>query len=273
MSYNPNMSPEEVARIDAKRGRGQGADDPASDQDPSHEITKKGSEMTNFLDLLKSDNDSDVGPEGEEFGKPLPAQKKREDESEFEHKIRQWSEEVEDRPKRFPGGKDQAVAIAAEQAGVAKKSQGEAGSVIFAPHVNVTISPYEVESEGIDSGGEEYGDEVEKALNSKSMYIPRPLNDYDPFSVYRSATTVTNKSHTRLRGAEGVAPNVVETMREIAGKERKPEMYKSCPAHGLIFKSDTNCRACDIQKAYMCKACGGPMAKKIGGMLSCPTCG
>lgn len=55
---------------------------------------------------------------------PLPDKEKREGESEFQHKIRQWSEEVKDRPGRFPGGQKQAVAIAAEQSGTAKKSGG-----------------------------------------------------------------------------------------------------------------------------------------------------
>ena len=52
---------------------------------------------------------------------PLPDKPKRKEESEFQHKIRQWTEEVKQRPERFPGGKEQAVAIAAEQAGVSKK--------------------------------------------------------------------------------------------------------------------------------------------------------
>lgn len=62
-----------------------------------------------ILDKLESD-----------FGKPLPKKPKRKGESEFQHKIRQWTEEVKDRPGRFPGGQDQAIAIAAEQAGVSK---------------------------------------------------------------------------------------------------------------------------------------------------------
>src|SRR5512137_697340 len=51
---------------------------------------------------------------------PLPKVSERKDETEFEHKIRQWTEEVKDRPGRFPGGKKQAIAIAAQQAGVSK---------------------------------------------------------------------------------------------------------------------------------------------------------
>lgn len=53
---------------------------------------------------------------------PLPNKKKREGESDFQHKIRQWTEEVKDRPGRFPGGRDQAIAIAAEQSGQSRKS-------------------------------------------------------------------------------------------------------------------------------------------------------
>ena len=261
MSFTPSMSPWEVARVDEKRGRGQGVDDPASDKDPSHEITRKGSEMSDFLDLLKSD-DSEIGPEGEEFGKPLPAKKKREGESEFEHKIRQWSDEVEDRPKRFPGGKDQAVAIAAEQSGVSKGS-GSAGDVDFSPEVEVNISPNEVESEGIDS--------MEKALNTRSLYIPRPVGEYDPFSIYRSATTVTNRNTSRLQPAPGVSPDVEETLENVG---KKPdEAYKSCAAHGFIYKSSVGCRACVVSKSYMCQMCGKPLLKKVDGGKVCLACG
>lgn len=67
------------------------------------------------LDILKN-----LMLEEENMGKPLPKKAKRKDESEFQHKIRQWTEEVKDRPERFPGGQDQAIAIAAEQSGMAK---------------------------------------------------------------------------------------------------------------------------------------------------------
>lgn len=51
---------------------------------------------------------------------PLPRKKKREGESDFQHKIRQWTDHVKERPGRFPGGQKQAIAIAAQQAGVSK---------------------------------------------------------------------------------------------------------------------------------------------------------
>jgi len=71
-----------------------------------------------FLDkLLKS-----IEPD---FGKPLPKKEPREGETKFEHKIRQWTDEVKERPGRFPGGQKQAIAIAAQQSGVSKGSEGE----------------------------------------------------------------------------------------------------------------------------------------------------
>jgi hypothetical protein len=62
-----------------------------------------------------------------DFGKPLPKKTKRKGESEFEHKIRQWTDEVKERPGRFPGGQKQAIAIAAQQAGVSKSQEADKG--------------------------------------------------------------------------------------------------------------------------------------------------
>lgn len=73
--------------------------------------------------LSQSDLDyiyASVQADASDFGKPLPNKPKKEGESEFEHKISQWTDEVKERPGRFPGGQKQAIAIAAEQAGVSK---------------------------------------------------------------------------------------------------------------------------------------------------------
>ena len=54
---------------------------------------------------------------------PLPKKTPREGESEFQTKIRQWTDHVQEKPGRFPGGQKQAIAIAAQQAGVEKAGQ------------------------------------------------------------------------------------------------------------------------------------------------------
>lgn len=52
----------------------------------------------------------------------MPLPEKREGESEFERDIRHYTKVVDDDPKKYPGGQKQAIAIAAQEAGVSKKS-------------------------------------------------------------------------------------------------------------------------------------------------------
>lgn len=111
------MSREEIQELDATHGLGQGIEDLKEFiKDRKQEKKKPWAHPVNKSEVKMSDNILDkLG-----IDKALPKKDKRKGETKFQHKIRQWTEEVERDPKRFPGGHDQAIAIAAEQAGVDK---------------------------------------------------------------------------------------------------------------------------------------------------------
>ena len=72
-------------------------------------------------------------------------------------------------------------------------------------------------------------EEVEKALNSRSMYIPRPQGQYDRFDIMRSATTPNTRQHSALTGPDGIAPLVGDTLRTVeddANVRSKQTTYK-----------------------------------------------
>lgn len=127
-AFTPNMSNREMAEYDERRGHGDtdlfvnptvvSAKKPWQNPDGTHKSQNEDENMTataKAIALLKGV----TMPEGKPFGKPLP--EKREGETEFERDIRHYTEKVKDAPKKYPGGQKQAIAIAASEAGVAKK--------------------------------------------------------------------------------------------------------------------------------------------------------
>lgn len=263
MAFTPNMSIRDVHEEDRKRGRQTltREEDPSSFKgiDTPEGAGLEGDEEED--DMTEGEEEEDLAasiPEGADFGKPLPEKKKREGESDFQHKIRQWTEEVEDRPGRFPGGRKQAIAIAAQQSGAAKKALDEM-------------------ADRLKKSGEKppVQENVNKALSTQSMHIPRPRAPYDPFGIQASAMKATTRQHSALRGPEGVAPLVGETFAQLA-EDEKPRtqgvMYKSCPVHGLSYRSDTGCYPCHLISKSLCK-CGAQMYKTAGGGMSCSVCG
>lgn len=120
--------------------------------------------------------------------------------------------------------------------------------------------------------------DVNKALSTRSFHIPRPREYYDPFEITRSAMTATTRGHSKLRGPEGVAPLVGDTLRtaeDDANVRAKQVTYKSCSHHGLTHREDSGCSMCNhsMSKSLSCKGCGGDMEKVKGGLLSCKACG
>jgi hypothetical protein len=116
-----------------------------------------------------------AGEDGEDFGKPLPKKEKRKGESEFQHKIRQWSDEVKQRPGRFPGGQKQAVAIAAQQAGVGKKAipgsndEGVSEPRDLAMSTSKSLFDHLYKSEDMDSDDQTPGESLEDAMKGEGM--------------------------------------------------------------------------------------------------------
>lgn len=262
MTFRPNMTQHQIKEEDEHRGHPFAHTTPTTP--PAFKAldsgdTTEGEEGEDTSEEEEEDMAYSI-PTGEDFGKPLPEKKKRKDESEFQHKIRQWTEEVEERPGRFPGGKKQAVAIAAEQAGVAKKSLDE---------MTARLSK-SAESRKQDA------DSVEKALSTRSMHIPRPNSVYDPFEVLNSARRQITRSQSRLRGPEGVAPLVGETFEQLAEDEKPKshgEVFKSCLVHGITYRPGVGCHPCRVAKSQHCTGCGAQLVKSIGGASSCPVCG
>jgi len=110
-SFTPNMTKKQIMEQDRKRGM--------PNEDPMDTFPKDDHPTDKKTGLNAAKAIEDLLP-GEDVSKPLPKKNKRKGESEFQHKIRQWTDEVKERPGRFPGGHKQAVAIAAQQAGVSK---------------------------------------------------------------------------------------------------------------------------------------------------------
>jgi hypothetical protein len=125
---------------------------------------------------------------------------------------------------------------------------------------------------------EESTEDVDKALSTRSMHVPRPNAPYDRFDIMRSATTPTTRAHSQLRGPSGVAPLVGETLRDAeddANVRSKQTMYKSCNFHGLTHRQDTGCVMCGdaTRKSISCESCGDDMEKVKGGVTACKACG
>lgn len=93
-----------------------------------------------------------------------------------------------------------------------------------------------------------------KSLNSGSMHVFRPVGNWDPYGVNRSATTIPVHS----------AP--------IAEQQTtaKPDVWKSCVAHGVNYRAGGQCEPCRIAKSTECVTCGAGMSKSFGGVYRCP---
>lgn len=117
---------------------------------------------------------------------------------------------------------------------------------------------------------------VKKALTTRSMHVMRPVGEYDPFGIYRSATTQTTRGFSKLQSPQGVAPLVGETMEEVGLRplDIKPPWHhqaqKSCHAHGISYNPETGCYPCNLSKSLDCSKCGTSMVKQIGGTMACP---
>lgn len=211
MSYRPNMRPEDVRRLDARRGQ---PEDDMLDTYPTNTnpvnkepwkiktpVNKGNHHMLDLLDLIKNVSYEDEGEELEKDISPIPGFKQ----------------------------------------GPMKMNEAQAPQ-----------------------------DEAIKALSSKNFPMLRPRGD--EWDVFRSATTQTTRKHSNLYGPDGVAPLVGETISQVNEDELKRTTYKSCGAHGLVFRADRVCHPCEISKNSMCKGCGTEMMKSPGGM-QCPNCG
>lgn len=124
---------------------------------------------------------------------------------------------------------------------------------------------------------EEDGVDMDKALSTRSMHIPRPYEYFDPYDISRSATTPTTRAHSKLQGPNGVAPLVGETLVEAedaANVRSRQVTYKSCNGCQLIHRADTGCNICKqtMSKSMSCKKCGDDMIKMKGGSYACKGC-
>jgi len=100
------------------------------------------------------------------------------------------------------------------------------------------------------------GENTEKALNSRSLVIPRTDQlqaRYSAQQIMRSATAGMNRQNSALRGPDGVAPLVGQTMAQVAQDEpirthRYQEIEKSCANHGIQLK-EGKCPGCEMSKS------------------------
>ncbi len=225
----------------------------------------------------------------EDFGKPLP--EKRKGESEFQQRIRHHTEHKE----KHPGGRKQAIAIAAEQSGVARDKKKsltlEACDILkgisSTPSIMTKKCPDHIEkcpseclsykeTEKASIEAMDGTEKIKKALTSRSFHIPRPYGGYDPYNVLRSATTVTNRQYSGLTNpSQGFSPDAQNTLEDVTEAEKKRTQqltYKSCPTHGITYRIDNFCAPCEINKSSTCQSCGTIMNKSYGGTLFCPRC-
>lgn len=145
---------------------------------------------------------------------------------------------------------------------------------VHKPEEEIEMSTKKANKEAVDLL-KSFSESTAKALSTKSYHVPRPLGEYDPYGIMRSATTTTSHRHTALKGVNGVAPDVMDTMMDVASRKVHPEtdVYKTCPAHGTIYKSQKGCWPCDVFKSSLCKGCDGEMDKGPAGAMVCKNCG
>jgi hypothetical protein len=134
-----------------------------------------------------------------------------------------------------------------------------------ASEIDKTVVEIEVEPDDVHLREKEENEEVEKAMTVGS--IPT-LGSATRRSIYASATTPVTRQFTKLTPPEGRAPLLPVPSMKYAHDE-----YSSCNAHGLTYKSTSECPHCAMSKSYSCKSCGGDLVKQIGGTTSCQKCG
>lgn len=280
--FTPNLTTGQVMDLDRRRGMG----DTGTFTQPEG------------LEAKKPWLNPDGTHKAQEDSMPLPP--KREGETEFERDIRHYTNEVKDNPKKYPGGQKQAIAIAANEAGVAKKGddgdpyngrlEGLKKYVISSapppgapkmpsaapktpaapaapsmgakpptpPMGAMKPPPIPGDAKGMyRSIEEDHEDEedTEKALTTRSMYVPPPMGPYDPFGILRNGSSVPSRQIP--------IDTYVNSMKPM-------DAYKSCVVHGVSYRDSVGCPPCAIQKSSMCKTCNGQMYKTAGGTLTCP---
>lgn len=307
-SFTPNMSQEEITEYDKRRGK----EDKNQYINPGDPVKKEPWKIKTPVNNLEDNTMSATKSgtkilkslkEGEDFGKPLPAKEEGESKPDYMSKLIAHNSH-----KDWPGGKKQAIAVAASEAGMAKKSANKP-STFLATEVLGKMSKMtgvakkakcsihldescpekcpnalmKADDDKIDKlvafEKEEHGhiptveeEKTEKALNSKSLHIPRPKEPYDPYNIYRSAVDPITRGNSKIYGPEGTAPLVGETLSSIRDDDTKRthgETFKSCEVHGISYNTNKGCYPCNIVKSLMCKNCGGSMNKTAAGVLAC----
>ena len=256
MGYTPSMSPKEIRELDASRG--EKFDDPndtyMGDDHPKEKkpwLTKTpvnkgtGEENMTGTDILTKFSKSCDGHEDDDDAA---------DKNPFEEL------------KKF--GKGDMPDDDAEDLKKIALPQGMAMSV-----KSDGTDIFDLGDKDLDIG------DAKKALNSRSMHIPRPPGGYDRFDINRSVSTVTTRGHSKLKGPNGVAPLVGETLRNaeddaILRTSSGEETFKSCNSHGLVHRVSTGCVMCAsiMSKSNSCDGCGEEMFKQEGGSFGCKAC-
>lgn len=183
-----------------------------------------------------------------------------------------WESSLESEGKDDDKGGLEKMVPGSEGAGIAIP-QGSAGAI--APNsgpMNMNMGTCEIHGKDGCPESCDYG--MDKALTSRSLHIPKPYGNYDPFEILRSATTATSSRFSGLiNPAQNFAPDVLNTFEDVANKEkaRTHITYKSCSTHGITYRTDRTCAPCDISKATTCGTCGTTLNKALGGLF-CPNC-
>lgn len=182
-----------------------------------------------------------------DFGKPVPP--KREGESDFQRRIRHHMHHLGE----HPGGREQAIAIAASEADVSRKKSVTTQAVDLLKACKSEVKEQSIESQlrkdpaYIEKKDEE--EDTEKALTTRNFAMPRIsalCARYDANQIHRSAMTQTSRNHSAL------APLVADTLNRVAQTEplrTQPPIRKNCLAHGLAHKSEDECPACLMAKS------------------------
>lgn len=293
-AFNASMSQAEVSKLDAMRMRG--------DYGPTIANPWRITPKKPWLEITPVFQKEEWGPEEPKTvierspEMPIPAKQKEEPKKDYMSRLISFNRH-EGKPE------DQSIAIAANEAGFAKKADDDEESVAtdigddaetiekksntvygntmakqpFGVSMKKAIKKLNkslklLKKSKLTTLTVEEAPELEKALNSRSFHISRPAGEYDPFGVYRSATTTTNRNFSKLYAPEGVAGPVQDTIANVDAAEKlrtQSKLYKACEVHGNSFLADRGCFRCTIAKSYDCKKCGGQMVKTTAGMTVC----
>jgi hypothetical protein len=260
--FLPSMNQEQVSEMDKRRGVG----DTGTYTNPSKVVAKEPWMQPNGTHKAAPLDDDTK----EDLAKPILP--KRKDESEAERQVRSHVEDAKNNPDKYPGGRDQAIAIGLHQAGVGRKKSQESAmsatkqatkllkSFVKKGDADATskvkdLLDYEMQEHGkIPTPAEE---RAEKALTSRSGLI-----NSLPF---QSDSIAANALRIPVRPAE--LPEAFEPRHYAT-----VETYETCPTHGIVHKSSNPCWPCVVAKSMTCKSCGGPMTKSTVGDYTCQQC-